>query len=59
MKKIKNFFKGIKKETKAVRWPDGKSLLKNSVISVSLLIFFGLFFYALDALLGFVIGRIS
>lgn len=59
MKKIKNFFKGIKKESKAVRWPDGKSLFKNSVISLTLLVFFGLFFYALDALFGFIIGRIS
>ena len=59
MKKIKNFFKGIKKETKSVRWPDGKNLFKNSVISVFLLVFFGLFFYGLDALLGFVIGRLS
>ena len=59
MKKIKGFFKGIKKESKAVRWPDGKSLLKNSVVSIVLLVFFGLFFYGLDALFGFIIGRLS
>ena len=59
MKKIKGFFIGIKKESKAVRWPDGKSLLKNSVISIVLLVFFGLFFYALDAFFGFIIGRLS
>ena len=59
MKKIKNFFKGIKKETKSVRWPDGKSLVKNSAICVALLVFFGLFFYGLDALFGIVIGRLS
>lgn len=59
MKKIKTFIKGIKKETKAVRWPDGKSLYKNSVICVFLLVFFGLFFYALDAILGLIIGGIQ
>ena len=59
MKKVKNFVKGIKKETKAVRWPDGKSLVKNSVICVSMLVFFGLFFYALDAILGLIIGGIQ
>lgn len=50
MKKIKSFFKGVKKETKAVRWPDGKSLLKYSVITVIMLVFVGLFFYGLSAL---------
>ena len=59
VKKIKQFFKGIKKETKAVRWPDGKSLYKNSVICVFMLVFFGLFFYALDAILGLIIGGIQ
>lgn len=59
MKKIKGFFKGIKKESKAVRWPDGKTLFKNSIITVTLLVFFGLFFYALDAIFGFIIGRLS
>lgn len=56
MKKIKSFFKGIKKEAKIVRWPDAKSLLKYSVITIVLLIFFGLFFYGLDALFAFFRG---
>ncbi len=54
MKKIKNFFKGVKKEAKAVRWPDGKTLVKYSCITVVMLIFFGLFFLGWDAIFSFV-----
>lgn len=50
MKKIKTFFKGVKKEAKAVRWSDGKTLFKYSFITLLMLIFVGLFFYGLDAL---------
>ena len=55
MKKIKSFFKGVKKETKMIRWPDGKKLFKYSVITVCMLVFFGLFFYGLDALFAFLL----
>ena len=50
MKKIKSFFKGVKKEGKTVRWPSGKTLLRYSCITLVMLVFFGLFFYGLDAL---------
>ncbi len=56
MKKVKSFFKGVKKEAKIVKWPDGKTLVKYSCITVVMLIFFGLFFYGLDALFAFVRG---
>ena len=56
MKKIKSFFKGIKKEAKAVRWSDGKTLLKYSCITILMLIFVGLFFYGLDALFAAIRG---
>ncbi|MGM9878004.1 MAG: preprotein translocase subunit SecE [Bacilli bacterium] len=56
MKKIKSFFKGVKKETKTIRWPNGKSLVKYSTVTIILLVFFGLFFYGLDALFAFVRG---
>ena len=45
MKKIKNFFKGVRKEAKVVRWPDGKTLVKYSCVTIFLLIFFALFFF--------------
>ena len=57
MKKLKKFFKGVKKEGKAVRWPDGKVLVKYSCITIIMLVFFGLFFYGLDALFAF-LGRL-
>lgn len=56
MKKIKSFFKGVKKETKAVRWPNGKGLVKYSGVTIILLVFFGLFFYGLDALFALIRG---
>ena len=54
MKKIKKFLKGVKKEGKAVRWPDGKGLVKYSCITIAMLAFFGLFFYGLDALFALI-----
>ncbi len=50
MKKIKNFFKGVRKEAKVVRWPDGKTLVKYSGVTLFLLIFFALFFMGLNYL---------
>ncbi len=54
MKKIKTFFKGIKKEAKAVRWSDGKTLFKYSCITILMLIFISLFFYGLDAVFALI-----
>ena len=56
MKKIKSFFKGVKKEAKTVKWLDGKTLVKYNSITVVMLVFFRLFFYGLDALFAFVRG---
>lgn len=58
MKKIKSFFKGVRKEAKMVRWPDGKNLVKYSTITIVMLIFFGGFFYGLDALFAFLRGLV-
>ena len=56
MKKVKKFFKGVKKEAKVVRWPDGKGLVKYSLITILMIAFFGLFFYGLDALFALIRG---
>ena len=56
MKKVKGFFKGVKKEGKTVRWPDGKTLFNYSVITILMIIFFGLFFYLLDAIFSLIRG---
>ena len=55
MKKIKNFFKGVRKEAKTVRWPDAKTLVKYSCITIVMLLFFGFFFYGLDLLFTYLI----
>lgn len=56
MKKLKKFFNGVKKEGKVVRWPDGKTLVKYSCITIVMIMFFGLFFYGLDALFALIRG---
>ena len=56
MKKIKSFFKGVKKEAKMVRWPDAKTLVKYSCITVVMLLFFGVFFSLLNGLFTFLRG---
>ena len=56
MKKIKSFFKGVRKEAKTVRWPDVKMLVKYSCITIVMLVFFGLYFYGLDALFAWLRG---
>ena len=59
MKKIIGFFKGVKKEGKMVRWPRGKELLKYSLMTLILMLFFGGFFYLLDVLFTLLKGLIG
>jgi len=59
MKKIKSFFKGVSKEAKMVRWPDGKTLVKYSCVTIVLLVFFGLFFTGLDGIFSLIPRLIS
>ena len=56
---MKGFFKGVKKETKMVKWPSMKEQLKYSAIVLSMMIFFCLFFYGLDLLFTFVKGLVG
>ena len=59
MKKIKAFFKGVKKEGKMVRWPNGKDMVKYSSVVLFLMVFFGVYFYGLDLLFTFVKGLVK
>ena len=54
MKKIKTFFKDVKKELNKVKWPSKKNMVKYSVVTVVFIIFFALFFTALDLIIAFV-----
>lgn len=59
MKKIKDFFKGVKSETKTIRWPKGKTMIKYSCIVIVMMLFFGLYFYGLDVIFTFLKGLVS
>lgn len=59
MDKIKGFFIGVGKEAKRTHWPKGKDMVKKSVISLTMIAFFALFFYAFDVLFAFLRGVLS
>ncbi|MGC7735740.1 preprotein translocase subunit SecE [Staphylococcus epidermidis] len=48
MAKIESFFKGVKSEMEKTSWPTKEELFKYTIIVVSTVIFFLVFFYALD-----------
>ena len=47
-KVIGKYFKGVSKELKRIRWTDKKDLLKYSICTLVLVLFFGVYFYAID-----------
>ena len=54
MKKIKNFFKDVKKEISKVKWPSRKNMIKYTIITVVFILFFALFFLSLDLIIAFI-----
>ena len=52
MKNIVDYFKGVKKEISRIRWTNKKDLLKYSVSTILFVLFFGVFFYAIDMLVA-------
>ena len=48
MAKKENFFKGVKSEMEKTSWPTKEELFKYTVIVLYTVIFFLVFFYALD-----------
>ena len=48
MAKKESFFKGVKSEMETTSWPTKEELFKYTIIVVSTVIFFLVFFYALD-----------
>ena len=46
------YFKGVKKEISRIKWASKKELLKYSVSTILFMIFFGVFFYAIDLLVA-------
>lgn len=52
------YFKGVKKEISRIRWTSKKELFKYSVSTVAFMIFFGVFFYAIDLLVALLRSKI-
>lgn len=48
MKKIARYFSGVKKEISRVRWLSKKNLVKFSIATIGFVVFFSLYFYAID-----------
>lgn len=48
MKKIARYFSGVKKEIGRVRWLSKKNLVKFSIATIIFVVFFSLYFYAID-----------
>ena len=47
-KRIQRYFVGVGKEINRIRWTSGKDLVKYSIASVILILFFGLYFYGIN-----------
>ena len=54
MKKIKQFFSGIKKEMIRVRWPKKKEMLKYSFAVIASIVVFALFFTISDVVIALI-----
>lgn len=54
MKKVKNFFKDVKKEISKVKWPSRKNMIKYTIITVVFILFFALFFLSFDLIIAFI-----
>lgn len=53
-KKIGNWFKSVIKEVSKVKWPSRKEMIKYSIATIIFIIFFSLFFYAIELLMAFI-----
>ena len=54
MKRIKKFISDMKKELDRIRWCKGKELLKNVMVTIFTIVFFALFFMAIQYLIALV-----
>ena len=59
MKRIARFFASVKKEMKKVRWPKRKEMIKFSIATISLIIFFMLLFTGMDGIISGIVKVFS
>ena len=55
---MREYFKGVKKEISRIRWTSKKELVKYSASTIAFMIFFGVFFYAIDLLVALLRSKI-
>lgn len=51
-KRIGNWFKSVIKEVSKVKWPTKKEMAKYSLVTIVFIVFFALFFYAIELLMA-------
>ena len=54
MKRIVNYFHGVKIEMSRVKWPTKKEVFKYSIATIGFMIFFALLFYGIDVMVTFI-----
>jgi len=54
--KKESFIKGTREEMKKVSWPNGKNVLKFSLITLAMILFFMVFFVLINLLASYVKG---
>jgi len=59
IKSIARFFVSVKKEMKKVRWPKRKEMIKFSVATITIIVFFMLFFTLSDGIIGGIVKVFS
>ncbi len=52
MKRLARFFVSVKKEMQKVRWPKRKEMVKFSIATLAIILFFMLFFTASDSVIS-------
>ena len=54
MRKIKDFISDMKKELDRIRWCKGKELIKNVIVTLVFIVFFALFFTAIEFIISLI-----
>ena len=49
---MKNFFGNVKKEMKKVKWPTKKDMIKYSIATLAIILFFCVFFVGSDLIIS-------
>ena len=59
MKRLARFFVNVKKEMKKVRWPHKKEMVKFSIATLFIILFFMAFFSSSDAVISMIVKVFS